>query len=80
MLPMIHIVVTVLISLFFLIPGFVSENFQVARIICDKFSSKQVFFSLSLFFSFTFFMRLYSVCLCDCMGIAEIKIYHGQLM
>ena len=35
-------------SVFFLIPGFVSENFQIALIVHEKFSSQQV-----LFFSFS---------------------------
>ena len=50
--PLIYIVATVLIRLwFFLIPGFVSANFQFKLIVCDKFSSL-----LMLFLSFSFFL------------------------
>ena len=54
--PLIFIVVTVLIRLWlFLMPGFVSANFQFELIVRDKFSSLPVLF---LSFSFLFFFFL----------------------
>ena len=58
--------------LFFFIPGFESENFKIALIVREKFSSQQVLF-LSFSFSSFLFTRLYSVCLCKCVG-AQINV------
>ena len=54
---------------FFLIPGFVSANFQFELFVRDTFSALQVFFlSFSFFFLLFYFTRLYSSCLCVCVG------------
>ena len=57
----IYIVVTILISLlFFLIPGFESENFHIALIVRDKVTSIKCCFSVSFFFLlFSFYKYIY---------------------
>ena len=72
LLPLSYIVATVLIRfLFFLIPGFGSENFQIMLIVRDKFLSLRAlllsfFFFILLFF---FFIRVNSACLGVCIGV-----------
>ena len=49
--------------LFFLIPGYVSENFQAELFVRDKISTLQV-----LFLSFSFFFFLQECILCVCVS------------
>ena len=76
--PLIYIMLTVLIRLWFIsIPGFVSLNFLFKLIVHDKLSSlKMLFLSFSFFSSFSFYQSLFCVSVClHGMGIVSMYVY-----
>ena len=76
------IYIDAIILFFFLIPGFVSENFQIALIIRGTFWSLQVLFlSFSFLLSFSFYTSVFCVFvrlrgpLCPCLCIYFLFLF-----